>query len=61
VLDASHWRDDGEAKVRYRTETEALIAAEERSREAGSPLGVYQCAFCQGWHMGRRSGRSGKR
>ena len=61
TLDASHWRDDGRAKVRYSTRTDALVAAGERSKEAGTALGVYQCAFCRGWHMGRRTGRSGTR
>jgi hypothetical protein len=57
ALDSSHWRADGQPKVRYRTRTDALVAADERSREVGSPLGVYACAFCSGWHMGRREGR----
>lgn len=60
AVDASHWREDGQAKVRFDTRGDALVAADERSREAGTDLGVYQCAFCQGWHMGRRSGRSGR-
>lgn len=60
ALDASHWRDDGHAKVRYPTRADALVAAEDRSRESGTPLGVYECAFCHGWHMGRRTGRSGR-
>jgi len=60
ALDASHWRDDGRAKVRYPSKHDALIAAAERTKEAGEDLGVYECAFCGGWHMGRRSGRSGR-
>jgi len=60
ALDASHWRDDGRPKVRYATKVDAVVAAEERSREAGASLGVYECAFCGGWHMGRREGRSGR-
>jgi hypothetical protein len=43
--------------VRYATRTEALVAADERGREAATELGVYECAFCGGWHMGRRAGR----
>jgi hypothetical protein len=54
TLDASHWRADGQPKVRYRTRQQALSAAGERSRDAGRTLGVYECAFCRGWHMGKR-------
>jgi hypothetical protein len=57
TLDASHWRADGRPKVRYPTRQDAIVAAEERSRMWHAPLGVYECAFCRGWHMGRR-GRS---
>jgi hypothetical protein len=57
ALDASHWRSDGQPKVRYPTQHEAMLAAGERSRDAGSTLGVYECAFCRGWHMGKRDGR----
>lgn len=60
AIDASHWRDDGQPKVRYASKSDAIIAADERSREADAPLGVYECAYCHGWHMGRRTGRSGR-
>jgi hypothetical protein len=60
ALDASHWRDDGRAKVRYSSRSDALVAAAERSKDAGEELGAYECAFCGGWHMGRRAGRSGR-
>lgn len=59
TLDASHWRDDGQPKVRYSSRADALVAADDRSKESGTKLGVYECAFCGGWHMGRRAGRSG--
>ena len=57
AVDSSHWRSDGQPKVRYPTRADALAAAGERSREAGASLGVYRCAFCAGWHMGKREGR----
>jgi len=57
TLDGSHWRGDGQAKVRYGSQGEALSAAEDRAREAGADLQVYRCEFCGGWHMGRRNGR----
>ena len=58
ALDASHWRADGQPKVRYATRHEALIAAEERAKETGTVLSVYRCPYCGGWHMGRREGRT---
>ena len=61
ALDASHWRDDGQPKVRYASRSDALVAASERSKDAGAELGVYQCAYCGGWHMGRRARRGGSR
>lgn len=57
AIDASHWRGDGRPKVRYPTRTDALVAAGERSKDAGTELGVYECAYCGGWHMSKRSGR----
>jgi hypothetical protein len=56
-LAASHWREDGQPKVRFRSQGEALNAADDRARESGVDLGVYHCEFCGGWHMGRHSGR----
>ena len=56
-LSSSHWRGDGQPKVRFGSRAEALSAAEDRARESGVTLGTYRCDFCDGWHMGRRSGR----
>jgi hypothetical protein len=53
----SHWRQDGQPKVRFAHQKDALDAAHDRARESGIELGVYRCGFCGGWHMGRRSGR----
>jgi len=55
ALDSSHWRRDGQAKVRYGSQGQALSAAEERGADTGARLSVYQCAYCSGWHMGSRS------
>ncbi len=57
-LASSHWRSDGRPKVGYRTQAEALGAAEERSGEGGVALTAYRCTFCSCWHMGRVEGRS---
>lgn len=56
-LGSSHWRSDGQPKVRYPSEGEALVAAAERSGEAGVELAAYRCAYCRGWHMGRPNAR----
>lgn len=56
-VDSSHWRADGQAKVRFATKAEAMVVAADRGREAGLEFGVYECAFCGGWHMGSRRGR----
>jgi hypothetical protein len=55
ALDSSHWRRDGQPKVRYGTRGEALNAAEERGAESRTRLSVYACPYCKGWHMGGRS------
>ena len=57
TIDGSHWRADGQPKVRFSTRNDALRAAHDRGAESGSELGVYRCDFCGGWHMGKRSGR----
>ena len=56
-LSLTHWRSDGAPKMAYRTRTDALVAADERAKEAGVELNVYQCDFCGAWHMGRTQGR----
>lgn len=60
ALDSSHWREDGQAKVRYSTQSQAVVAAHERGREVGADLQVYRCAYCAGWHMGRRDKKKGE-
>jgi hypothetical protein len=55
TLDSSHWRRDGQPKVTYASQGEALSAAEERTSETGTRLTVYECPYCNGWHMGSRS------
>ncbi len=56
-LSLTHWRRDGAPKMAYRTRADALVAADERGREAGVELNVYQCDFCGSWHMGGAQGR----
>jgi hypothetical protein len=54
-LSGTHWRQDGQAKVRFGSQSEALSAADQRRLEAGVALGVYTCDFCGGWHLTRRA------
>lgn len=56
-IEGSHWRADGQPKVRYPTQSDAVSAADERGRESEVDLHVYLCDFCRGWHMGSRSRR----
>ena len=42
---------DGKRKKLYSTESEALIVAEYRSKEAGYPLRVYPCPQGVGFHI----------
>lgn len=48
----AHARRDGSPKTAYMSRGEALSVAEERSRETGLRLDVYQCPVCSAWHMG---------
>jgi hypothetical protein len=47
-----HWRADGNAKVRYPSETEANKAGFAYRLEHGVDLNAYQCEYCGGWHLG---------
>jgi len=48
----SHWRADGQAKSRYRSEADANRAALQFRLEHGVDLWAYVCEFCGGWHLG---------
>ncbi len=42
-------------KRRYATSVEAKKAAERSSKKPGSPkIFVYQCPYCDGWHLTHR-------
>lgn len=51
-----HWRADGAAKVRFRSEGEANRAALQFRLEHGSDLSAYPCGVCGGWHLGNARG-----
>ncbi len=34
-----------------------MSVADQRRYETGVSLNVYQCGFCQGWHMGSAENR----
>ncbi|HXY44787.1 MAG TPA: hypothetical protein VEH29_11415 [Acidimicrobiales bacterium] len=48
----SHFRADGQPKTAFPTQREATAAADERRRESGVDMSVYQCDLCAAWHMG---------
>lgn len=48
----SHWRADGEAKVRYGSRDEANRAVLGYLLEHRADLSPYKCEFCGGWHLG---------
>ncbi len=56
-LSLTHWRADGRPKMAYPSQSEALVAADVRAKEAGVELNVYRCDFCGSWHMGGAAGR----
>jgi hypothetical protein len=52
-----HWRADGQPKARFPTQDEANRSALRLRLEQGADLDPYRCGFCQGWHLGNRSGQ----
>jgi hypothetical protein len=48
----SHWRADGQPKVRYAAEDEANRAGLSYRLDHGVDLMSYRCEFCGGWHLG---------
>jgi len=52
----SHWRADGQPKVRYRSEADANRAALQYRLEHANDLGAYACDMCGGWHLGGSEG-----
>jgi len=41
-------------KIDWRSEARAVTAAARMSEKTGRDLEAYPCAFCTGWHIGRR-------
>lgn len=44
-------------KRHYPTEREAIRSALYASRKTGTPLRVYRCGICGGWHLTKRPKR----
>lgn len=44
-------------KTRYRDHAEATRIRQRREREAGHGLRVYDCPFCQGFHLTKQAER----
>jgi hypothetical protein len=53
----SHWRSDGAPKTIFRSQQDALRAANVRRLESGVSLNVYECDFCSSWHLGSSTPR----
>jgi len=53
----SHWRADGAPKAGFRSQQEALRAANVRRLESGVTLNAYECDFCSRWHLGSSTAR----
>jgi hypothetical protein len=53
----SHWRADGAPKAVFRSQQEALRAANVRQLESGVTLNAYECDFCCRWHLGSSTAR----
>lgn len=49
----SHLREDGSAKVMYRTEKSANRAAIEMEKKTKKHFSKYKCIFCDGYHIGK--------
>jgi hypothetical protein len=52
-----HFTREGRAKVAYRTDSEARIAAQASWAINGVDLTTYRCSHCHQWHMGQRFSR----
>jgi hypothetical protein len=53
----SHWRADGAPKAAFRSQQDALRAANVQQLESGVDLHVYECDFCSCWHLGSSRAR----
>ena len=51
---ASHFTREGTPKNSYRTESEALSAAQFAWTMNGVDLNAYRCDYCFQWHIGKR-------
>ena len=48
-----HFKHDGRPKQSYRTQGEAMQAAQATWAINGVELQTYRCDFCHQWHMGK--------
>jgi len=38
-------------KIRYRDRSEAIVALQKAKRRRGTPLRIYECDLCRGFHL----------
>jgi hypothetical protein len=48
-----HFRDDGQAKVGYKSAAGAERAAKRMGAQTGNTFDAYECPYCQGFHIGK--------
>lgn len=49
----SHFRDNGEAKVKYNTKATAKKVAAQMMVKHGKYFSTYKCLWCDGYHLGK--------
>lgn len=53
VSKRSHFRDNGDAKVKYNTKETAKKAALKMQEKQNKYFSVYKCIWCDGYHLGK--------
>jgi hypothetical protein len=54
---SSHFTREGTPKSPYRTQAEAMSAAQLAWTLNGAELDAYRCDYCHQWHIGKRFSR----
>ena len=47
-------QSNGKDKVDYKNEETATKVADKMSKKYSKEMEAYPCAFCEGWHIGRK-------
>jgi hypothetical protein len=49
----SHYRDNGQEKIMYKSKKSALKASEKMEKKHGVHFSTYKCIYCDGYHIGK--------